>query len=104
MAASAEGRTVMIIHNFGNGDTVEIRDDSIVATFSSDRKVLSTSPHNGGYRTNLAAVFNHCAERTADSMRGSNYQEHIFTLAQELKLDPNRTCGISTGAYAENAA
>lgn len=94
----------MILYSFPNGDQLSRRDNSLIITFAGMRRVLSTSPHNGGLRDDIMHVFNHCAERTEDSMRGSSYCEHIAILASELGLDPKITCGISTGAYAENVA
>lgn len=94
----------MIIHTFANGDQLSRRDDSLIMTFAGMRRVLSTAPHNGGSRDDMRYVFNHCAERTEDAMRGDSYSEHIALLSVELGLDPEFTCGISTGAYAENAA
>ena len=94
----------MLLHRFTNGDTILRENNSIIAHFAGSRKILSSAPHNGGLRTNLKYAFNHCAERTEDAMRGSTYAEHIRILSSELGLDSDLSCGISTGAYAENVA
>ncbi|NLW11621.1 MAG: adenosylcobinamide amidohydrolase, partial [Clostridiaceae bacterium] len=94
----------MIIHRFANGDILTRMNNSLIVAFAGIRRVLSTSPHNGGLRDDLKFAFNHCAERSEDSMRGTSYKEHISTLASELGLETGSACGISTGAYAENAA
>lgn len=41
------------------GDELYRYRKSLVVAFHGPRKVLSTGPNNGGYRTDLQAVFNH---------------------------------------------
>lgn len=94
----------MLLHEFVNQDRIVRRQDSIIAEFSGKRRIISTSPLNGGFRDNLTHAFIHCAERTEDAMLGETYSEHIRATGLILGLDTNTMCGISTGAYAENAA
>ena len=48
----------MMIHKLSTGDEVHKYRKSVVIQFKGDRKVLSTSPFNGGYQENLKFVFN----------------------------------------------
>ena len=47
-----------MIYRLSTGDSVQRYNKSIVIPFEGERKVLSTSPLNGGYREDLKAVFN----------------------------------------------
>ena len=49
----------MKIYTLPSGDEVHRFDYNIVIPFKGKRRVLSTSPYNGGYRTDLKRVFNH---------------------------------------------
>lgn len=90
----------MIIYRFENGDTLDRRDCTVIATFSGKRKVLSTAPHNGGYSETLLYVFNHGLETGA--MKAPTYAGHIAKIADELGLDCEYACGMSTGADVMN--
>ena len=97
----------VIIHRFSNGDILQRDEKAIVACFSGKRKVLSTSPHNGGYRENLKWVFNHdCKQEGQDpsAMEAPTYEEHMVVIASELGLDSDFTAGISTAASMVNAS
>ena len=48
----------MKIYQLPGGDEVHHYKKSLVICFKGKRKVLSTGPNNGGYRTDLRAVFN----------------------------------------------
>ena len=48
----------MKLYEFPSGDTVHKYKKSIVISFKGKRNVLSTGPNNGGFTTDLAAVFN----------------------------------------------
>lgn len=89
---------------FTNGDRLLQRNNSLIISFSGARNVLSTSPYNGGYRDDLQFAFNHGAERTPADVRGESYRDHIAVLTTELGLPADKTCGLSTAAYMENAA
>lgn len=49
----------MMIDQLSTGDKVHKYQRCLVMLFEGKRKVMSTSMHNGGYRENLTAVFNH---------------------------------------------
>ena len=51
----------MKLYEFPSGDTVHKYKKSIVISFKGKRNVLSTGPNNGGFTTDLAAVFNNDA-------------------------------------------
>ncbi len=90
-----------------SGDTIHRYKKSLVVTFKGKRRVLSTAPHNGGYREDLTAVFNNdctVGAGMAATLKAPTYREHLAVLAGELGLDPEKTAGISTAAQMENAA
>ena len=49
---------MMRIATLPAGDPVHRYDQCLVVPFAGARRVLSTSPMNGGYREDLTAVFN----------------------------------------------
>ena len=51
----------MKLYEFPSGDTVHKYKKSIVISFKGKRNVLSTGPNNGGFTTDLSAVFNNDA-------------------------------------------
>lgn len=51
----------MKLYEFSNGDTIHKYKKSIVILFKGQRNVLSTGPNNGGFTTDLSAVFNNDA-------------------------------------------
>ena len=53
-----KGNKIMKIYQLPGGDEVHHYKKSLVICFKGKRKVLSTGPNNGGYRTDLRAVFN----------------------------------------------
>ena len=53
-----KGNKIMKIFQLPGGDEVHHYKKSLVVCFKGKRKVLSTGPNNGGYRTDLRAVFN----------------------------------------------
>ncbi|HCQ91599.1 MAG TPA: adenosylcobinamide amidohydrolase, partial [Clostridium sp.] len=70
-----------------------------------DRKVLSTSPINGGYREDLKTVFNHDENPGAGiacKLKAPTYSEHMYLIAEQLGLNSEETAGISTAASMEN--
>ncbi|MEL7610784.1 MAG: adenosylcobinamide amidohydrolase [Bacillota bacterium] len=97
----------MILYRLANGDALERRDNAVIARFSGCRRVLSTAPHNGGYRDTLKWVFNHCCNQPGQeipAMKAPTYARHTALVAEELGLDPEYAAGISTIASMENAA
>ena len=90
-----------------SGDAAHLYMKSAVLTFGGPRRVLSTSPFNGGLRTDLTAVFNHCispGEGMPCALRASTYEEHLALVASELGLDPDRSAGLATAASMEYMA
>lgn len=102
------GMENMKIFQLSDGDAVHRYKKSIVIPFGGKRKVLSTSPLNGGYRTDLKAVFNNDGNPGAGiacAMRAPTYKEHMALIAEkDLGLDPEYTAGISTAASMENVS
>lgn len=97
----------MIIHNLENGDKVYRFDRNITIPFSGERKVLGTSPHNGGYRENIKTIFNHdacCGLGVASKMKGDTFREHMIHTIEEIGLDVETTTGMETAAHMENVS
>ncbi|KAJ52356.1 adenosylcobinamide amidohydrolase CbiZ2 [Clostridium tetanomorphum DSM 665] len=96
-----------MIYKLSTGDEVHRYQKSIVVQFKDDRKVLSTSLINGGYKENLKTVFNHDANPGAGmacSLKAPTYKEHMNIIAEELGLDTETTAGISTAASMDNVS
>ena len=97
----------MKIYELPCGDGVHRFDYNIVIPFQGKRRVLSTAPYNGGYRTDLKTVFNHdCNPGVGCSaeMKGKTYREHMMRTIEEIGLDSETTAGLETAASMDNAA
>lgn len=97
----------MLIYRLSTGDSVHRYNKSIVIPFEGKRKVLSTSPLNGGYREDLKAVFNNDANPGAGmecKLRAPTYNEHMHMLASELGLDSDKTAGLDTAVLMDNVS
>ena len=97
----------MLLTTLCTNEEVHLYKKSIALCFNGKRKVLSTSPHNGGYRENLTAVFNNDAIVSAGvgvTLMAPTYAEHMALLSEKLGLDPSTTAGISTAARMENVS
>lgn len=82
-----------------NNDQIIQDETNIIVLFSGTRHVLSTSSLNGGFRTDLDAVFNHCDKDPVTGyceMHGATYKNHLQYIANELGLSPKKVCGLST--------
>ncbi len=89
------------------GETVHRYKKSLVVSFAGKRRVLSTAPHNGGYREDLTAAFNNdgtVGAGMACTLKAPTYAEHMAVLAEEIGLDPGTAVGISTAAQMENVS
>ena len=89
------------------GEAVHRYKKSLVVSFNGRRRVLSTAPHNGGYRENLTAAFNQdgtVGAGMACTLKAPTYAEHMALVAQEIGLDAERAVGISTAAQMENVS
>jgi adenosylcobinamide amidohydrolase len=96
-----------VLTKLSAGEEVRRYRKSIVIPFNGKRKVLSTAPHNGGYREDLTAVFN--SDCTIDTKKtiallAPAYQEHMALLSAELGLDPKTSAGLITSAQMENVS
>lgn len=97
----------MLLAELRTGDEVHRYKKAIVIGFTGRRRVLSTAPHNGGYRENLTAVFNQdgtVGAGLACTLRAPSYAEHMALVAKEIGLDPETACGIFTAAQMENVS
>jgi len=97
----------LIIYTLSNGDCVHRYCKSLVVSFCGERKVLSTSPLNGGYQDKLTAVFNNDGNPGAGmacKLRAQSYEEHMKLIASELGLEPEKTAGIGTAASMDNVS
>ena len=98
----------MKIYQLSSGDEIHHYKKSLVVCFKGKRKVLSTGPNNGGYRTDLQAVFNNDGNPgpgMAATLRAPTYREHMDLLAlEDLGLDPAFCSGMTTAASMENVS
>ena len=97
----------MKIYTLAGGDEVHRFDRSILVSFSGKRKVLSTAPFNGGYRTDLTAALNHDGNYGRGcqvEMKADSYSEHMRLTLREIGLAETTTVGLETAAQMENAS
>lgn len=98
----------MKIYQMDNGDELHKYKKSLVLLFHGPRKVLSTGPNNGGYRTDLHGVFNNDGNPGAGMavvMRADTYEEHMNIIAKEdLGMNPEHCTGLCTAASMENVS
>ncbi|QSZ26833.1 adenosylcobinamide amidohydrolase [Aceticella autotrophica] len=97
----------MMIFETSCSDQVHNYAKSIVVLFKGNRKVLSTSCINGGFREDLTSIFNHDGKSGAGMacvLRAPTYEEHMMLIAEELGLDKEHTAGMSTAASMENVS
>lgn len=100
-------KTINLMKQWNNGDTLTRSSRYLLLTFSGTRKVLSTSVMNGGYRQDLTCIFNY-DEKDPDTglciMEEDTYEKHLRSIAQnQLHLDPDRCAGLTTAAQMKNA-
>ncbi|WP_241423567.1 adenosylcobinamide amidohydrolase [Candidatus Contubernalis alkaliaceticus] len=89
------------------GDEIHRYQKSLVVLFKGKRKVLSTSPINGGYNEDLKAVFNNDCNPGAGiacELKAPTYEEHMELIAEELGLNSNSAAGIGTAASMDNVS
>ena len=97
----------MLLYTLCTGEAAHRYKKSIVVNFTGRRRVLSTSPHNGGLREDLVAVFNHDAtigSGMAVTLEAPTYAEHMAILSRKLGLPPEKSAGLSTAAKMENVS
>jgi len=87
-------------------EQVENHGATLVVRFTESRKVLSTSWLNGGYRSDLHAVFNHQipVEACESCHNGGSVREYLEGVARGLGFDPGTVTGLVTRAEMRNAA
>ena len=93
------------IYKLSTGDDVHRYSRSVVVQFQGKRRVLSTSPFNGGCQEDLKCVFNYDGNPGAGiacTMKAPTYEGHMRVIAEEIGLDPDTCAGISTAAHMEN--
>lgn len=89
------------------GDFLIQEKKSIVIKFCGPRRVLSTSPYNGGCREDITAVYNFdCKDEETgySDLRADTYEGELRLTACDLGLNPEHTTGLSTAAQMHNAA
>lgn len=89
------------------GEKVSRTEDSIVVRLPKGRAVLSTAWVNGGYRTDLGAVFNHQPSHHATcshELEGGSVEAYLGITAGRLGLDPASSAGLITAARMRHAA
>jgi len=98
---------ILLITKLSTGDSLFNCAGHHVLLLSGTRKVLSTSPLNGGYRETIKAIFNY-DENTVPGelceLKAPTYEEHMRMIVKELGLNPQKTTGLSTAASMDKAA
>ena len=97
----------MVLYELPTKDVVHRYKKSIVIPFTGSRRVMSTSPLNGGYQEELTAVFNNDCNPGAGiacKMKAPTYEEHMAMIAEDIGLNPNEVAGLSTAASMENVS
>lgn len=79
---------------------------TVVILFPGPRNVISTSWLNGGYRSDLTAVFNHqiSTEACDACHNGGSIQDYLVRVASSHGLDPVAVSGLVTRAEMKNTA
>lgn len=96
-----------ILYRFECGDEIRrnLEGKTVFVLFKQAKKVVSTSPVNGGFHDNIKEVFNYkCAERTGSTcMSFQEYEEDIKKKAESIGNDWKVSTGFGTAADMENA-
>lgn len=96
-----------ILYRFECGDEIRrnLEGKTVFVLFKQAKKVVSTSPVNGGFHDNIKEVFNYkCAERTGGTcMSFQEYEEDIKKKAESIGNDWKVSTGFGTAADMENA-
>jgi adenosylcobinamide amidohydrolase len=90
-----------------SGDRIVFEQRAMIYQLHNKRRVLSTSPLNGGVREDLQYIFNY-DELAPDTkwcqMKAKTYEEHLKVVSNELGLPPEMTTGLSTTVQMHNSA
>lgn len=96
----------MMIYKVKNGDEIHKYNRCLVAKFEGRRKVLSTSMHNGGYKENLTAVFNHDVNpgigMKCEYCKSSDEEKRKF-IVDELGLEYDKVAYMATIVSMDSA-
>jgi adenosylcobinamide amidohydrolase len=96
----------MLIETLETGDKVHKYQRCLVAVFNGKRRVMSTSMHNGGYREDLTAVFNHDVNpgpgMPCDYCKEGDESRKRFII-DELGLDYDTVAYMATIVSMDNA-
>lgn len=95
----------MKIYTMPSGDVVRREGRSIVVEFTGKRSVMSTSHMNGGYREDLAAVYNDNTDHVdcGGEMTEALFIERMRARTSELGLDVGHTAVLGTAVDMDNA-
>lgn len=91
-------------------DRIEHQDKILLLHLQGKRKVLSTSPLNGGITTHLTTIFNYDSKpddskENLPKLRGNTYEEHLQAIIHEdYEYDPHVCTGFMTAAQMSNVA
>ncbi len=96
----------MLIETLTTGDKLHKYHRCLVALFEGKRRVLSTSMHNGGYREDLTAIFNHDVNpgpgRLSEYMTQDEVSRKKF-ITEELGLNYDKVAYMATIVSMDNA-
>ncbi|WP_066640609.1 adenosylcobinamide amidohydrolase [Desulfolucanica intricata] len=97
----------MIIHELSSGESVDLRNNSLVVSFPDRRNVVSTSKLNGGYREDIQAVYNHYIPPHIGhscNLEGGSVDAYLKIHTERLGLSYEHSVGILTAARMENVS
>lgn len=98
----------MMIYRLATGDKVHRYNRCLVVPFSGKRKVMSTSMHNGGYREDLTAIFNHDVNpepgRPCEYCQPGQEDKLKNFIIDELGLDYDTVAYMATIVSMESAS
>lgn len=98
----------MMINKLPSGDNVHMYNRCLVVQFEGKRKVMSTSMHNGGYREDLTAIFNHDVNpgpgRLCEYCKPGNEELIKRFIVDELGLDYETVAYMATIVSMDNAS
>ena len=96
----------MIIAQLPTGDQLHKYMRCLVVPFQGKRKVMSTSMHNGGYREDLTAIYNHDVNPGVGRLDEHKYQDPDALkdfMEESLGLDYHKTANMATIVSMEDA-
>lgn len=98
----------MMIGKTATNDPIHRYHRCLVVPFEGNRKVMSTSMHNGGYRQDLTAVFNQDVNpgpgRLCDFMLPNQEEKKKLFIEKDLGLDYDHVAAMATIVSMDNAS